>query len=77
MLHLQSCNVNHNSESIFCYFARGVNSNLQNVIEKIFMLSVVTEAFQKLVPLYIFCKLIVWYTATGLLKSPCIAHQPD
>ena len=24
-----------------------------------------------------FCKLIVWHTATGVLKSPCIAHQAD
>ena len=35
------------------------------------MLSVVIEASKKFVPLYTFCKLIVWYTATGLLKSPC------
>ena len=44
------------------------------------MLSVVIEALKKLVmflDLYTFCKLIVWYTATGPLKSPCIAHQPD
>ena len=43
------------------------------------MLSVVIEAFKKLVMFLCtsFCKLIVWYTATGVLKSPCIAHQAD
>ena len=48
-----------------------VNSNLrvQNVIEKIFMLSVVIEAFKELVMFlceYTICKLIVGYTATEL-----------
>ena len=48
MLHVQSCNVKHNSESVFCYFASAVNSNyrVQNVIEKIFMLSVVILALE-------------------------------
>ena len=27
MLHVKSCNVKHNSESVFCYFASAVNSN--------------------------------------------------
>ena len=43
------------------------------MIEKIFMLSLVIEAFKKLVTgmflLYTFCKLIVLYITTGLLKS--------
>ena len=52
MLHAKSCNVKHNSENVFRYFASAVNSNLEyknNVLEKIFMLSVVIEAFKKLV----------------------------
>ena len=27
MRHVKSCNVKHNSESIFCYFSSAVNSN--------------------------------------------------
>ena len=42
------------------------------------MLSVVIQALKsRLCSSDTFCKLIVWYTATGLLKSPCTAHQPD
>ena len=49
MLHVKSCNVKHNSERVFRYFASAVNSNyrVQNVIEKIFMLSVVIQALKK------------------------------
>ena len=49
MLHVKSCNVKHNSERVFRYFASAVGSNyrLQNVIEKIFMLSVVIQALKK------------------------------
>ena len=49
MLHLKSCNVKHNSERVFRYFASAVNSNyrVQNVIEKIFMLSVVIHDLKK------------------------------
>ena len=60
MLHVKSCNVKHNSERVFRYFASAVNSNytVQNVIEKIFMLSVVIQALKKVgyVPLYTFWK---------------------
>ena len=41
MLRVKSCNIKHNSEIVFRYFARAVNSNLQDVIDKFFMLSVV------------------------------------
>ena len=50
MLHVKSFNVKHNSESVFRYFASAVNSNwhgVQNVIEKIYMPSVVIQAFKK------------------------------
>ena len=50
MLHVKSCNVKHNnySESVFRCFASAVTvTRVQNVIEKIFMLSVVTKAFKK------------------------------
>ena len=80
MLHVKSCNVKHNSESAFRYSASAVNSNyrVQNVIEKIFMLSVVIHALKSRLdsPVHLL-QIVVWYTATGLLKSPCIAHQPD
>ena len=60
MLHVKSCNVKHNSESAFRYSASAVNSNyrVQNIIEKIFMLSVVIQALKKVgdVPLYTFCR---------------------
>jgi len=48
MLHVKSCNVKHNSESVFLYFASPEKTvtRVQNVIEKIFMLSVVIEAFK-------------------------------
>ena len=49
MLHLKSCYVKHNSERVFGYFASAVNSNyrVQNVIEKIFMPSVVIQDLKK------------------------------
>ena len=46
--HVKSCNVKHNSESVFRYFASAVTvTRVQNVVEKIFMLSVVIEALKK------------------------------
>ena len=45
---IQHGSVKHNSESVFRYFPSAVNSNYsKNVIEKIFTLSVVIEAFKK------------------------------
>ena len=42
------------------------------------MLSVVIQALKKSVMfLCTLFEIVVGYTATGLLKSPCIAHQPD
>ena len=48
MLHVKSCKVKQNSESVFRYFASAVNSNykVQNVIEKIFMLSAIIQALK-------------------------------
>ena len=43
---VKSCNIKHNSESVFCYFASA--TRVQNVIEKIVMLSVVTVVMQTL-----------------------------
>ena len=56
MLLVKSCNVKHNSERVFRYFANAVSSDyrVQNVIEKIFMLSVVIQVGYA--PLYTFCK---------------------
>ena len=48
MLNVKSCNVKHNSESVFHYFTSAVTvTRVQNVIEKIFMLSVVIQALKK------------------------------
>ena len=80
MLHVKSCNVKHNSERVFCYFASAVNSNyrVQHVIEKIFLLSVVILALKSwLCSTAPLLQIVVWFTANSLLKSPCTAHQPD
>ena len=80
MLHVKSCNVKHNSESVFRYFASAVNSNWSTKCNRKDLHAICSHwSLQKVgyVPLYTFCKLIVWYTATGLLKSPCVAHQPE
>ena len=77
MLHVKGCNVKHNSESCF---ANAVNSNYSTKCNRKDLYAICSySSFKKVgdVPLYTFCKLIVWYTATWLLKSPCIAHQPD
>ena len=50
-----------------------VNSTTCN--KKFFMLSLVIQALKQVG--YVPPQIVVWYTATGLLKSPCIAHQPD
>ena len=53
-------------------------TRVQNVMEKIFMLSVVNQALKKSVMFlctpFANCRLIY---SDGLLKSPYIAHQPD
>ena len=80
MLHVKSCKVKQNSESVFRYFASAVNSNykVQNVIEKIFMLSAIIQALKsRLCSSVRLLQIVVWHTVTGLLKSPWIAHQPD
>ena len=46
MLHVKSCKVKQNSESIFRYFASNSNYKVQNVIEKIFMLSAIIQALK-------------------------------
>ena len=72
MLHVKSCNIKHNSESIFHYFASAVNSTtrVQNVIEKIFMLSVVNSSLQNVVyvPLYTFLKLLFGVERLGFIS---------
>ena len=58
---LKVVNVKHNSESVFRYFASAVNrvTRVQNVIGKIFMLSVVIQALKGgYVPLYTFGKFL-------------------
>ena len=51
---------------------------VQNVTEKISMLSLVTEDFKKSVcssvPL---SQIVVWHSVTGLYVTLHIAHQPD
>ena len=88
MLQVKSCKVKQNSESIFRYFATAVYSNykVQNVLEKIFMLSVIIQALKsRLCSSVHLLQIVVWHTVTGLLKldsssagqdSPC-ADSPD
>ena len=77
MLHVKSCNVKHNSESVFRYISSAVTT-AQNVIEKIFMVSVVIEAFKKSVMVLCkpFGKSLLGIQRLGFI-STCIAHQPD
>ena len=80
MLHVKSFNVKHNSESVFRYFASAVNSNWSTKCNRkdLYAICSYSSLYKGgYVHLYTFCKLIVWYTATGLLKPPSIAHQPD
>ena len=90
MLHVKSCNVKHNSESAFRYSASAVNSNyrVQNVIEKIFMLSVVIQALKKSVtflctPFADRCLIysdwafeVTLHSSSARRDSPC-ADSPD
>ena len=54
---------------------------VQNVIEKISMLSLVTEDFKKSVCSSVhLSQIVVWHSVTGpysCFMSPYIAHQPD
>ena len=89
MLQVKSCNVNHNSESVFRYFASAVNSNYSTKCNRKDLYAICSyPSFKKVGYVFFFflksvmflCTLfeiVVGYTATGLLKSPCIAHQPD
>ena len=47
------------------------------MIEKIFMLSVVIQKKSVIFLCTPFANRCLIYSATGLLKTPCIAHQPD
>ena len=90
MLHVKSCNVKHNSESAFRYSASAVNSNyrVQNIIEKIFMLSVVIQALKKSVtflctPFADRCLIysdwafeVTLHSSSARRDSPC-ADSPD
>ena len=70
MLHVKSCNVKHNSESVFRYFASAVKvTRVQNVIEKILMLSVVIEALKSVMTSSVhISKIVVWYTGFTLCR---------
>ena len=90
MLRLKSCNVKDNSERVFRYFASAVNSNyrVQNVIEKIFMPSVVIHDLKKSVtflctPFANRCLIysdrafeVTLHSSSASLDSPC-ADSPD
>ena len=81
MLQVKSCNVKHTSESVFRYFASAVNNNQSTKCDRKDLYVICKySSLNKVdyVPLYIFRKsLFDILTATGLLESPCIAHQPD
>ena len=80
MLQVKSCKVKHNFESVvFHHFASVKVTRVQNIIEKIFMLSVLIQASKKVgyVSLYTFRKSLYRQRLGFYLKSLCIAHQPD
>ena len=61
MLHVKSCNVKHNSESAFHYFANAVNSDQStkiNVHNKKDLHAICSLQKVGYVPLHTFCKLI-------------------
>ena len=82
MLHVKSCNLELNSESVFRYFASAVNSNSSTKcnIKDLYAIScVVIQAFKKSV-LFLctpFANLCLVYSDWMGFVSPCIAHQPD
>ena len=58
MLHVKSCNVKHNSESAFHYFANAVNSNQSTKCNRKDLHAICSLQKVGYVPLHTFCKLI-------------------
>ena len=59
MLHVKSCNVEHNSKSVFCYFVIAVNSNQSAKCNRKDLYAILSYcSLQKVgyVPLYTFRK---------------------
>ena len=81
-LHVKSCNVKHNSESVFRYFASTVNSNQSTKCNTKDLYAICNYSSLKRSLMFLCTpfanrRLI---NSDGLLKSPCIAqqtHQPD
>ena len=74
MLHIKSCNVKHNSESVFCYFASAVKSIQSTKRNRKDIYAICSYwSLQKVgyVPLYTFRKSLIGIQQLGF-KSPCI-----
>ena len=89
MLQVKSCNVNHNSESVFRYFASAVNSNYSTKCNRKDLYAICSyPSFKKVgyVPLYTFrnrCWIysdwafeITLHSSSARRDSPC-ADSPD
>ena len=76
MLHVKSCNIIHNAESVFRYFASAVNSAKCNRKYLYAICSYWSHQEFGYVPLYTFRKLLFGKQRLGFI-SPCIAHQQD
>ena len=66
MLHVKRCNVKHNSESVFRYFASAVNSNQSTKCNRKDLYAICSYwSLEKVLCVHL-SKIFVWYTATGL-----------
>ena len=74
----KNCNIKHNSESVFRYFASTVNSKSAKCDRKDLYAICSYWSFQKVgyVPRYTFRKSLFGIQRLGFI-SPCIAYQPD
>ena len=70
MLHVKSCNVNHNSESVFHYFASAVNSNQSTKCLKqkrsLCYLQLLKPLKSRLGFSVHLLQIVVWCTVTGI-----------
>ena len=79
MLHVKSCNVKHNSESVFRYFASVVNTNESLKCNRQDHSTICSYRSLHKVRVMFLCTPFenhcLAYRRLGL--APCIAHQPD
>ena len=70
MLHVKSCNVKHNSESVFCYFASAVNSNQSKKYKRKDLYAIILQSMKpsksRLYSSAHLSQIVVWYTIQRL-----------